>query len=599
MRKKQLLPVALACTILLPSFLTPPALVVAEGKDGTFTSKDEVVYATLTANGDLNEIYVVNTIDVSRAGRILDYGNYRSVKNLTDLSEVTQEGNVVQIDASEGKFYYQGNMDADTELPWDVKVTYLFDGKEIESSELAGKSGHVEMIIETSANEKSDTVFFENYLLQISLLLPNTYQNLEATNGIIANAGEDKQIMFTVMPGEEETLSVEMDALEFEFDGIQIAALPSTLPIDTSEIDGMTDDMASLSDAISELNNGVADLEDGMSLLSNGAADLRKGSVQYHNGISQAAGGSAAIVGGSKEIGDALQAISASLSSDSSQVDVTSLSELPAALTELAAGLTGTADGLITLHDNYVGAYESLAGAIDSIPADTLTEEQITALRSSGADAAVVDQLLAGYNAAQTVKDTYTSVKAAFDEVSPSLLETSEGLKVMSGTLTSIASEVSTSLEDMDVNSISELQKGLATLASNYGAFHAGLMDYTKGINTLSSSYASLHSGIVELTGGTDGIVAGMTELHDGTEELYKETKDLPEQMVEEINQLISEYDKSDFEPVSFVSTQNGKVHSVQFIIKTASVQLEEPETKQAKPEKEKGFWELLMDLFR
>ena len=77
------------------------------------------------------------------------------------------------------------------------------------------------------------------------------------------------------------------------------------------------------------------------------------------------------------------------------------------------------------------------------------------------------------------------------------------------------------------------------------------------------------------------------------TDELYQETKDLPDQMEEEINQMISEYDKSDFKPVSFVSVNNEKVYSVQFVIKTESIQKEEQETKKAEPEKEKGFWDL------
>ena len=54
----------------------------------------------------------------------------------------------------------------------------------------------------------------------------------------------------------------------------------------------------------------------------------------------------------------------------------------------------------------------------------------------------------------------------------------------------------------------------------------------------------------------------------------------------------------SDFEPVSFVSAKNEKVTSVQFVIKTEAVEKEEQETKQAKPEKKKGFWDLLLELF-
>ncbi|WP_342032545.1 YhgE/Pip domain-containing protein [Mesobacillus boroniphilus] len=595
MRTKQILFAALALMIFLPSFLNYAAAAEAEGR---VTSKDEVVYATLKANGELDDIYVVNTLEVAKAGEIIDFGQYSSVKNLTDLSELNQNGQAVQIDAPEGKFYYQGNMEDNAELPWDIEITYLLDGREVEASELAGKEGHVEIKIDTAANENADAVYFENYLLQISFMLSNNYQNIEASGGMVANAGKNKQITFTVMPGQEESLSAEADVEDFEFNGIDIAAVPSTLPIDTSEMESMTDDMSALSDAISELNNGVADLKKGVSHLNGGSASLRDGSAQYKNGINQLDGSSSELTGASRSIGDALKKISASLSGDSAQMDMTSLSELPGHLTQLANGLNQAADGLITLRDNYAMAYGALDGAIKEIPAHQLSEDEITGLLSSGADTNVVNKLVESYKAAQKVKGTYAQVQEAFAAVDPTLNQVSGSVKEMSGSLTAIANELSASLEDMDTSALGELQKGLAALSSNYGEFHTGLVGYTKGVSKLSSSYSELHSGIAGLAGGTSELNNGVGELHNGTSELHQETKDLPEQMQQEINEMIKEYDKSDFEPVSFVSAKNEKVTSVQFVIKTEAIEKEEQETKKAEPEKKKGFWDLLLELF-
>ena len=597
MRKKQLLLIAVAFMIFFPALLSYAAPSEAEKQEGKFTSKDEVVYATLKANGELDDIYVVNTLDVVKAGEVLDFGQYSSVKNLTDLSELNQEGQNVRVNAPEGKFYYQGNLKDDSELPWDLTISYVLDGREVPPAELAGKTGHVKINIDIAANKNVDPVFYENYLLQVSLTLSNSYRNIDASGGMIANAGKNKQITFTVMPGQEEKLSVEADVDDFEFQGIDLAAVPSTLPIDTSDIDNMTDDMSALSDAISELNNGVADLEKGVSQLNNGAAALNDGSGKYKNGISQMNGGGSELVDASRSIGDALKKISGSLSGDSSQMDLTSLSELPGGLTQIANRLNETVNGLATLRENYAMAYRALDGAIMEIPAAQLTKEEIAGLYGKGADD-VVDKLVESYTASQKVKATYSEVKEAFGKVEPSLKQTEEALKVMSGSLTSIANEVSGSLEEMDVSAIGELQKGMATLSSNYGEFHTGLVSYTEGVSQLSSSYNQLHSGIVKLSGGTSELASGVGELHSGTNELHQETKDLPDQMQEEINQMIQEYDKSDFEPVSFVSSENKKVHSVQFVIKTESIQKDEQETKKTKPEKEKGFWDLLFELF-
>lgn len=596
MRKKQILLVGMTVILLFPSFQVKTN---AEMVKGTLTSKDEVVYATLNASGELEDIYVVNTLDVAQAGEIVDYGNYSNIKNLTGLSEMNQDGQTVRIDAEEGKFYYQGNLTDDSELPWGVTVSYLVDGKKVNPEDLAGQSGHLEIQIDTAPNPAVDEVFYENYLLQISFQLPNEYKNIDASGGMIANAGENKQITFTVMPGQAENLRVEADVEEFEFQGIQIAAVPSTLPIDTSEIGNMTDDMATLSDAIRDVNNGVSELEDGAVQLNNGVASLQNGSAQYKSGMNQINGASSKIVTASKTISDALQKVSSSLSRNSDGLEITKLAELPKGLTQLAGGLTETANGLVILQESYSQAYAALDGAIASIPTQQVSEEEIAALYASGANSDVLDRLVAYYAAAQNIQGTYSATKKAFEAVEPSLNQTSVALKEMSGALTLTANELSASLEEMDMSALLELQKGMATLAANYGEFHSGLVGYTAGVSKLSDSYNELHSGIVNVSGGTNQLSTGVGELHNGTNQLYKATKDLPEQMQEEINQMIAKYDKSDFEPVSFVSPKNEKVHSVQFVIKTDSIQKEEPEAKQAKAEEEKGFWQLLLELFQ
>ncbi|MGR3762852.1 YhgE/Pip domain-containing protein [Rossellomorea sp. NS-SX7] len=596
MGKKQLTYSALALMLFLPSFLSVPASAAEEGK---VTSKDEVVYATLDADGGLDHIYVVNTFDVARAGKILDYGQYSSVKNLTDMKELEQEGQKIEMEAPEGKFTYQGNMNENTKLPWDVKVSYMLDGQKVDPSGLAGKSGHLEIHIDTAENTNGDSVFYENYLLQVSMSLPNTYENIEAADGMVANAGKNKQITFTVMPGKEKKLTVEADVKDFEFKGVEIAAVPSTLPIDTTGTEGMTDDMSELSNAIGKLNDGVAELEDGVAQLNNGAAGLRDGSAQYKNGVAELNGSSSQLVGASGSIRDALGTINQSLAGQSSETDLSSLNELPAGLNQLAGGLNETAAGMTKLQDNYSQAYAALDGAIKEIPASQVTKEEIAALRESAANPEVVDKLAASHAAAQKVKGTYDRVNSAFAAVEPSLNQMSGAVTEVSGQLTSISNNLSASLQEMDMSGLAELQKGLSELSAKYGEFHSGLVSYTEGVGQLSSSYGKLHSGIVELAGGTSELAGGVSDLHDGTSELHQETKDLPDKMQQEINKMMDEYDKSDFEPVSFVSEKNEKVSSVQFVIKTESIEKEEVKEKKAEPEKEKGFWELFLDLFR
>ena len=84
--------------------------------------------------------------------------------------------------------------------------------------------------------------------------------------------------------------------------------------------------------------------------------------------------------------------------------------------------------------------------------------------------------------------------------------------------------------------------------------------------------------------------------MHRGTSELARSTRNLPDQMQSEIDQMVSEYDRSDFDPVSFVSPKNKRVDSVQFILKTESIKKEEAKPKGGTKAGKKGvfgtgFW--------
>ncbi|WP_153465409.1 YhgE/Pip domain-containing protein [Sediminibacillus terrae] len=604
-RIKKLLLVFTIILLAMPSLLVSAASDSKSGEDttrekGEVSSKDEVVYGKLNAAGERQELYVVNTLDVEKAGKVVDHGTYTDLKNLTDLSPLEQKDGEVTVDAPEGKFYYQGNMEGQS-LPWDVSITYLLDGKEIEPAELAGKDGHVEIKIATSANEKVDPVFFENYLLQISLSLNlDNYRNIEAPDGTLANAGKNKQVSFTVMPEKEEELVVEADVSDFELDGIDISAVPSSMPIESPDVEEMTGEMDTLTDAIAEVNGGVADLEDGIAQLNDGAGELRDGSMQYKDGISALDASSAELVNGSGSLKQALEQMSASLESGSEDMGLGDLKQLEDGLYQMADGINQSADGLVTLKDNYAKAYSTLDEKMAAIPDYELSEEEFKQLYKSGADPEVLDKLKETYTAARTAKGTYSDVKEGFDAVGGTLEQVSGSLTDMADNLEEMADQLASSRENMDsADSFAQLQDGISEIASQYASFHSGLVEYTDGVNQLSSSYGELHNGITGLAEGLGETETGVGSLHDGTAELQDATSDLPDEMKKEVNEMMDEYDKSDFEPVSFVSAENEKVNSVQFVLKTASIKQEEQEETEEPVEEEKGFWARLMDLFK
>src|SRR5699024_7692956 len=293
--------ISLALVFILMFTFVFPVVEAAEGA-ADYRTKDEVVYGTLDADGKSDSGYVVNVFEVTRAGEIVDYGHYNDVKNLTNLSEVANGTDQVKFDVEEGKFYYQGDL-AVVELPWDFTVTYYLNGSKISADDLLGADGRVEIRLKTKANSEDDSVFFNHYTLQISLPFDvEKFSNIKAEAATIANAGKMEQVTFTVLPEEETELSVTADVTDFEFDGIDIVAIPFAMAFDDFETDDMVDDFGELGDAIAELHDGVGKLNDGVRELNDGTRDLQDGSAKFQQGLVDLNGASGSLVNGSAQI---------------------------------------------------------------------------------------------------------------------------------------------------------------------------------------------------------------------------------------------------------------------------------------------------------
>ncbi|EQB36946.1 MULTISPECIES: methyl-accepting chemotaxis protein [Virgibacillus] len=569
-------------------------------KTGDYTTKDEVVYGNLDAAGKIEDMYVVNTFRMTEPGKVVDYGNYASVRNLTNLANLENKEGKVQFQAEEEAFYYQGNM-KNKSLPWDVSITYLLDGKEMEPQELAGKSGSLEIQISTAANDEVDPEFFENFLLQIAVTLdPTKFDNIQAPEGTKANAGQNKQINFSVMPEQEEEYIISADVSNFEMDPIEISAAPYSMSIESPDTSGVTGEMQELSNAISDVHSGVGELNDGVSELNQGAQELSDGSTDYRNGMNELNQSSSELINGSASIRDALTTINQTVQESTGNVDLNKLKEFPNRLREVASGLEDSAQAIDGMKQEYNTANQQLNETINGIPSHQISEAQFNELKESNADQQVIEQLIETYQAATTAKETYNAVKGAFDSVTGALDQSSSVTREMASNLNEMATEIEKTMRTMEeVDVISQIQEGLSSFSSNYQSFHNGLVSYTDGVDELASSYQELDAGIQELAKGTASTSDGVNELYSGTEELQEATSNLPGQVQQQTDEMMEEYDNSDYKPSSFVSDQNKHVEVVQFVLQTESIEIPEPESSEKTEEEEKGIWERFLDLFR
>src|SRR5690625_512292 len=554
------------------------AVAIEKDKVGNYDKKDEVIYGNLTANGKVQNMYVVNTFHVSKQGSMIDYGKYDHVRNLTNLLPIEQQdGKKIQFQADENEFYYQGELQNEP-LPWDIDITYLLNGERASPDKLAGESGKLEIHLSTSANKEVDATFFDYYLLQVSVTLdPEVFNNVQAPKGTEAKEGKNRLISFNVMPGEEEELVVSANVEDFEMEPIQISAIPANIAIDDPEFDNMKDDIQSLTDAIRDIDKGIGEMKDGISELKDGAKELNEGSGEYLSGIQQLDQSSGSLIDGSKQIQGALNQINQAIGEEDIDFPTEEeIKQLTDGLREVAGALQQSSKGL-----------EELNEIISNIPNDELDLSILDGISEDAEVNETIQSLIEIYNITEQIKGVNEQLIKPFIE---STNEFAEALLL-------IADEIEENMSEL--GELENLIEGLSQLSSQYQTFHHGLVDYTNGVNQLSKSYIEIDRGTKGIANGTNELEKGARELHEGSTELREETKDLPDEMQSEIDEQLVSFDYSDFEAISFVSEKNKHIGVVQFVLQTEKIEKPDDEVEVDETKEEKGFWQRFLDLFR
>jgi X-X-X-Leu-X-X-Gly heptad repeat protein len=580
---------------------SPETPAVSGGDAAPSGSREEVVYANLSAAGSVKDINVVSILHNTAAGPIADFGEFSTVKNLTDTGPLTLQDDQVLLSAPPGDFYYQGTL-LSPDLPWVIGISYTLDGVSVAPDALAGQTGHVAIRITTAKNPAVDPVYFDNYLLQVSVTLDTTKcSGITAPGGMLANAGANKLVTFTVLPGKTGELLIETDAADFTMNGIELSAVPLSMQFDAPDTSDMLGDLQKLTDAINDLDDGAAQLSAGSVELKDGAADLRDGSASFAAGLGDLSDNAAGLYGGSAQIKEGLNTIVTSMSASGGQsLDLTSLQQLPSGLSQLAAGLDGISAGLTELKTNFALSYGALKAAILEIPAEPVTEADFARLyQNNPSDKALIDKLAAYYASGVKTKATFDNVRPFFDAAEGALDQLIASVGQISASLKDISAQISTALSGNDaLSQLGQLMTGLQTLAAQYGDFHNGLAQFTAGVSELNRNYGALDEGLSGLSDGTAGLSDGLGEMSAGLSELNANLADLPQKTDAEIQKLLDAYDKSDVKPVSFASDKNINTLSVQFVLKTDKIEKPEAPEPEPEPEQKETIWDRFVNLF-
>ncbi len=642
------------------------------------TQKEEVVYANLNADGSVKEINIVNIFDLDASETIVDYGEYENIRNMTTTDSINYKDNMITIDASAGKLYYEGRVKVNS-IPWIISIKYYIDDKEYSPKEIAGMSGKLKIKMAVKQNKNCDSSFFKAYALQASFVLDtDKASDITAEGATIANVGSNKQITYTILPNNEKDIVVEANVKNFEMDAISINAVRMSLDMDI--------DSKSLHDKINDVIDAVDDLDNGAGELNNGAGSLYSATGALNSSVGKLYKGVGSLYSGAVDLKNGLKTLSSKNSALKSAAWSTYKALCSSAQTQLNAQLSENGLETVTLTPKtyskvlsdvlkkmdadkvYNQAYNAAMAEVTkqvNAQADTLYSEyiksqadsiylmyvnsQAKSLYTQVASEAVYKQLMEnGLTEEQAnaylqtndgkamVSDAVASmsdeqkeqiISAAVQSLTPEQKE-----QILKGATGALTSEQKTEIKDGYIkqmmasekvttqinNAVKKVNSAAAEITAlkgqldGYNAFYTGLTEYLNGVksaangskklagglSTLYSNTKKFKKGIGDLNIAVGSLKTGTGKLKTGTEEFSNETSDIDTKIDDEIGSMTSSLTGKDVKTVSFASSQNTNIKSVQFVIQTEKIEIAGEETVVTDTEEHLTFWQKFLKLF-
>lgn len=303
--------------------------------------KDETVYFMLNHNGSLDNTIVVNSVNV-KGDKVIDYGNYNNLQNLTNqISAKQEEGRIVFEGLKDGEsFYYRGNLEG-AKNPWDINLHYYLDGKEVKGSDLAGAKGKVKIVIKVKPSTEDIGGYSKKYILQMQVVLKSGIKGISVSGGAnIVSVGSRYNVGAMFLSGFEKEVSFEVDADGFEMDSITFtginASFEDALDIDTDAIregiDKMNEGAINVKEGINELGAGINQAYNGLLNLSANSVPIENSGDKIKNGTDQFSGGFGQMAEKSAQIPVAITKLKSSI--EEINVAMTQLTELATSLQE-------------------------------------------------------------------------------------------------------------------------------------------------------------------------------------------------------------------------------------------------------------------------
>lgn len=481
--------------------------------------KDETVYVISSADGSKKSVIVSDHLKNGDGKDTLE--DKSELKDITNVNgyETFKKGSDGKLtwDAKGSDIYYQGT--TDKELPVDVKITYLLDGKEVTPDEIAGKSGKVTIRFDyTNNTEKTVKIGGKDEKIKVpfsvisGVILPiENFDNVTVTNGRIISEGKNNIVVGLAFPGLKE--SIDLDDLKNEAvsedakkviddidipDYVEITADAKNFKIDTT----MTVAQSNLLSSVNltqdvdtkELTDKMDELQDGADKLQDGAGKLKDGTKSLTDGTEKLKDGSGDLKDGTKKLADGTDDLK-----DGADKLKDGSADLKDGTKKLADGTDDLSSGVSQLKDGS----SKLAGGTDKLSSGASQLKDGTSQLSGGL---------------KTLKDGTSQLKAGTDQLSAAKPQLDQSLKDLQN--------MGTQLNDAK-NGSAQISDGIgklgAALTAKFEKTTTNMKAMDEGVQKLSAGIGQAANGIKELKTKFDSGVGG---IHGQVNRLIADLKD-------------------------------------------------------------------------
>ena len=514
--------------------------------------KEETVYVLTDANGKVNKTIVSDWLkNKDGSDKLEDKSDLKDIENVkSDADYITGEDGAITWNANGEDIYYQGT--TDKQLPVDVKVTYLLDGKEMSPSEIAGKSGKVTIKFEYTNNQKKEitvngkkTEMYVPFTMISGMILDgNKFRNVEVNSGKVISDGNRLVVVGLGFPGMNsnlalsditsdgktefpETVEVTADVEDFSLAltlTMGSADLISAVDVDSvTAVDDLKDVVKKLVESTDALQTGSSKLNEGLKTLKNSFGTYSTGIKTYVNTVNSNIGllneKVPSFVDGTKQISDGVGQIVGAMEGDNGAVS--GANQLAQGSAELSNGLNDLANsvGTVGSTDN-----NTVTGAVNNIATGSSTLFSY------------VDKMLAGFDDQNGSYGLTNGSKA----VSDGSKAVSDGVNALVSQLNKMIQTINTSISDNE-KSIAQLnavirggknpQTGADLTAQEIAVYNAQIQQLT-GANTalktmlqnmnpetMNQQLTTLSQGAKSVADGASGVLNGVATLQNGLKE--------------------------------------------------------------------------------